>query len=205
MDQVQEVEPVLLKISASKEPGYAKKVASAMLWRLRDCDGYCRARTMREAATNTAIKAVAICNQRVATASCDASDIVLGIDLHFSRPEGVTAIDMLIGDVGKAENESMEFRVSGREDNEALNAKLAEAISNACLDGKRVFLKCIGPSAVYRAVIASTIAKGSLFASGYSSVIIPTWESIPAEDGGKPVSLINIEFRGFLAEQVGSI
>lgn len=191
-------EPVLLRVTASKELGYAKKVASAMLWRLRDCEGYCKARTMKETATNTAIKAVAICNQRVTTAAGQASDLVIGVDLRFSRPEGATAIDMLIGDVGVGTGKIRDYKVSGKDGCE-INAKLAEAICGACLEGDRVALKCIGPSAVYRAVIASTIAKGTLFASGLSSVIVPTWGSFPSTtDGDRPISFINIEFRSFL-------
>lgn len=184
-------EDVVLKICASKEPGYTKKVASAIGWRLRDV-GFCKMRSVKEASTNTAIKAIAICNQRVALA-----EVVLGMDLSFSRVSEATAIEILVEDVGQGRPEkTVEFRVSGKNVGDSLNGKLAEAISQSCLDGNRVSMKCIGPAAVYRAIIASTLAKGVIFSNGLSAIVVPTWSSLPSEVPGKEISLISIDFWG---------
>ena len=58
-------EKVLLKVSASPEEGYCKKVAGAITWRLREV-GYCRLRAIKAEAMNSAIKAMAIVNARLA-------------------------------------------------------------------------------------------------------------------------------------------
>lgn len=183
---------VVLKISASKEPGYAKRVSAAMSWRLREC-GFVKARCVKEISTNTAIKAVASCNQKVKEAN-----VLLGINLFYSKINNqTTAIEMIVEDVfdRPCPDKHVEYRVSGKNDSEK---KLAEAITEACLSGNKVSLKCIGSSAVYKATMASVDAKGKVFSSGYSALIVPKWETVLVVHEGveKEVSLINIDFIG---------
>lgn len=194
MDEQQEV---VLRVSAKKDAGYAKKVAGAMSWRLRE-EGFCKARAVKQDAVNSATKALAICNQRVSEAG-----IVFFMELFFSKAENTdgkfaTAIEMTI-----QENDSprpaefVEYKVSGKQDTDNAPMKLAEAIAAPARDGKGVSMKCIGPAAVYRGILASTIARGLVFPNGYDSVVIPTWDSLPQEDETlPPISLIKLEFWG---------
>ncbi len=189
---------VILKVSANKDAGYAKKVAGAMSWRLRE-EGFCKARAVKQDAVNSATKALAICNQRVLAAG-----VTFYMELFFSKaenPEGkfATAIEMTIqeNDCIRPE-EFVEYKVAGKQDTDK-NApmKLAEAIAAPAREGKGVSMKCIGPSAVYKGVLASTIARGLIYPNGFESIVIPSWTSLPQEDPNlAPISLINLEFWG---------
>jgi len=191
-------EEVILMVSASKDAGYAKKVAGAMSWRLRE-KGFFKVRAVNQDAVNTATKAIAICNQRVAAAG-----VVLFAELFFSKAENedgsvATAIEMNVQEVDTARPEVFsEYRVSGKQDHDKnANNKLAEAIAAPVRDGKGVSLKCIGPAAVYRAIMASTIARGLVFPNGLHAIVVPSWDSIPNEDSEKPaISLIKLDFWG---------
>lgn len=191
-------EEIVLKVSACKEPGYAKKVAGAMSWRLRE-KGFFKARAVKQDAVSTATKAVAICNQRVAAAG-----VVLFMELFFSKAENddgnvATAIEMNVQEVDMPRPEVfVDYRVSGKQDQDKNAAmKLAEAIAAPVRDGKGVAMACIGPAAVYRGMMASTIARGLVFPNGFESVVVPSWASLPNEDPEKPpISLIKLEFWG---------
>lgn len=192
---------VILKVSANKDAGYAKRVAGAMGWRLREA-GFCKARAVKQDAVNSATKALAICNQRVAVAG-----MTLCMELFFSKadttqPDGndgktATAIEMTIQETDAPKPEIfVDYKVSGKPDQDKnVAANLAEAIAAPVRDGKGVSLKCIGPAAVYRAVLASTIARGLVFPNGYDAIVIPSWESLQQEDK-PPISLIKIDFFG---------
>lgn len=187
-------EEVVLKISANKDPGYAKRVAGAMGWQLRE-KGFVKARAIKQDAINSATKALAICNQRAA-----AADVILCMDMFFSKSEndeGGTAIEMTIKENdAQRPAEFVEYKVSGKPDQEKNVAMcLAEAIAAPVRDGKGVSLKCIGPAAVYKAVLASTIAKGLIFPNGFEAIVIPAWQSLQ-QDNLPPISLINIDFWG---------
>lgn len=191
-------EDIVLMVSACKEAGYAKKVAGAMSWRLRE-KGFFKARAVKQDAVNTATKAIAICNQRVSAAG-----VVLYAELFFSKAENedgsvATAIEMNVQEVDAPRPETFsEYRVSGKQDQDKNAAmKLAEAVAAPVREGKGVTMKCIGPAAVYRAIMASTIARGLVFPNGYLAVVVPTWDSLPNEDPTKPpISLIKIDFWG---------
>lgn len=191
-----ETDEVVLKITSSKEPGYVKSVAGAMGWVLRE-KGYCKARAVKMDAVNTAIKSVAIVNQRVA----QAGGLVFEIDLFFSPAENdtgmpSTAIAMTVQATEAPRPEQfVEYKVSGKkESDDSLIARLAGAIATPVREGKGVKLRCIGPSAVYRAVMAATIAKGHIYPNGLASVVVPQWATIV--DEGKAISLIELEFWG---------
>lgn len=193
----QEPKEVILKITSSQEPGYAKSVAGAMGWILRD-KGYCKARAVKMAAVNTAIKAVAIVNERVSRAD---AGLLFEVDMFFSPAENdggtpSTAVAMTVQAVQSARpSEFLEYKVSGKkEENDALVSKLAGAIASPVRTGKCIRLRCIGPGAVYRAVLASIIAKGMIYPNGLTSVIVPHWATI--EDHEKPISVIELEFWG---------
>ena len=193
---------VVLKISASKESGYAKKVAGAMSWRLRE-QGFCKARAIKQDAINSTIKALAICNQRVKDAN-----IVFCMELLFSKaankPEAseeksATAIEMIIQEVDSPRPATfIEYKVSGKQDPNANGPmKLAEALAAPIREEKGVTMKCIGPAAVYKSILASTIARGLIFPNGYDAVIVPSWDSLPQEDETlPPISFIKIDFWG---------
>lgn len=187
-------EEVILKVSASKDAGYSKRVAGAMGWQLRE-KGFVKARAIKQDAVNSATKAIAICNQRAA-----AADVVLKVVLFFGKADvegdsSATAIEMTIQENDAVRPEQfIEYKVSGKPDQEKNVAMcLAEAIAAPAKDGKGVSLKCIGPGAVYRAIMASTIARGLVFPSGFDCIVIPSWQSIPQDDL-PPLSLINIDF-----------
>lgn len=185
---------VVLKISAKKDPGYAKRVAGAMTWRLREA-GWLRARAVKQEAVNTAIKAIAICNQRVAAAS-----VVLQMDLSFSPSENdggkpATAIEMFIKEVDAQKPANfVDYKVSGKTSEESDSpSKLALAVAQAAKDGNGITMRCIGPAAVYKGVMASTMARGTMFSNGFDTVIVPSWETAAQEDGSS-ISLIRIDF-----------
>jgi len=189
-------EEIILKVSSSKAPGYAKRVAGAMLWQLRE-HGFVKVRAVKRDAVNSAVKALAICNQRVASAN-----ILFGMELFFSKTEKqdvrlATAIEILIQETDiKNGKEFVEYRVSGKEENDRTSAlKLAEAIAVPVKEGKGVSLKCIGGVAVYKAILASTIARGLIYTNGMQAFVIPSWESVLRE-GGSPISLLRLDFAG---------
>jgi stage V sporulation protein SpoVS len=193
---VDDNEEVVLKISSSKDPGYAKKVAGAMSWRLRE-HGYCKARAIKADAVNTAVKAIAIVNQRVKPAG-----VTLGVDLLFAKAEQeATAIAMTIHEVTQPRPaEFLDYRVSGRmsDDEKAEKSiinKLAGAVASPVREQKGVRLRCIGPIAVYRAILACATAKGFICPNGLCSVVVPTWDTIDQPDS-KVLSLIQVEFWG---------
>lgn len=194
MDQ-QENDDVVLKVSSSKEQGYAKKVAGAISWRLRET-GICKIRAIKMDAVNTSVKAIAIVNQRLAAAGMQ-----FGLDPFFSEvvdgPEGTTAIFMCVEEApSEKPSEFVEYKVSGKE-SEEIETKLAGAIAAPVRNGKSVRMRCIGPSAVYRGMYAATIAKGYIYPNGLRSIVVPTWTSMPASDPVlTPISLIQLEFWG---------
>lgn len=190
---------VVLKIKSSKDPGYTKKVAGAMSWRLRE-EGFVKARAVKQDAVNVATKAVAIVNEWVLPVG-----VTLSMDLTFSPADNAsggpdaTAIAMTVHDAADATRpgEFMEYKVSGKESADDLVTRLAGAIAGPARNGKGVRMRCIGPGAVYRAIMACTIAKGYIYPNGLEAVVIPKWDSIPArQEGAAPISLISIEFWG---------
>lgn len=190
---MEEEQEVILKVSSSKDAGYAKKVAGAMSWRLRE-HGYCKARAIKADAVNTAIKAIAIVNQRVSAAG-----VTLGVDLLFAKAEqDSTAVAMTIHEVTcPRPAEFLEYRVAGKPDGDekAIINKLAGAMASPAREQKGVRLRCIGASAVYRAVMACAVAKGFICPNGLDSVVIPSWDTI-GQDGEKEISLIQMDFWG---------
>lgn len=188
---------VVLRVSSSRDPGYVKRVAGAMTWQLRD-NGFCTVRAVKSDAVNTAIKAIAIVNQRVSQAGLN-----FAIDLCLSPADSEdgaasTAVEMVV-----YENETLrpgaplEYKVSGKKDaGPDLVSKLAGAVSSPARQGNCVRLRCIGPSAVYRGVMACCVAKGYIYTNGLDAIIVPSWDSLPVKDGEKPVSLIQLDFWG---------
>jgi len=192
---MEQEEEVILKVSSSKDKGYAKKVAAAMGWRLREV-GYCRARAIKEAAVNSAVKAIAITNERVKEAG-----IKFGVAPVFGKAEATddpaaVAICMMVEAVnGKPPAKFAECKVSGKKTeggDHAAATRLATAINGMALGGKGVALKCIGPDAVYRAIMGCVMARSSGYANGMKSEIVPTWETVQAKTGR--ISLIRIDF-----------
>lgn len=186
---------VVLRISSNKDPGYVKRVAGAMTWQLRD-HGFCKARAVKVDAVSTATKAVAIVNQRVSQAGLN-----FAMDLFLSPAESEsgtnsTAIEMVVHDADCTRpGEFVVYKVSGkRTGDKTLVTRLAGAIATPVRRGDGVSMRCIGPSAVYRAVMASCVAKGYIYTNGLDAIIVPTWQSIPSDD--KPVSLIQLDFWG---------
>jgi len=167
---------VVLKVSSRQDPGYAKMVAGAMSWRLRE-DGCFRLRAVKTDAVNTSIKAIAIVNQRVMPVG-----VTLTIDLNFAECEKgkeATAIAMSVHEVCHPRpSEFIEYKVSGRKDGEDLTAKLAGALAAPAREGKGVKMRCIGPGAVYRAIMASTIARGYIFPNSLEAIVVPTWDTM---------------------------
>jgi stage V sporulation protein SpoVS len=142
---------------------------------------------------NTAIKAVAIVNQRVSAAG-----VTLGVDLLFAKAEQTSmAVAMTIQEVTHARPaEFLEYRVSGRSDGDdkVLINKLAGAMASPVREQKGVRLRCIGASAVYRAIMACATAKGFICPNGLEAVVVPSWDTIGQD--GKEVSLIQVDFWG---------
>jgi stage V sporulation protein SpoVS len=188
-------EEIVLRISAKKEAGYAKKVAGAIGWRLRE-EGYCKARAVKQDAVSTATKALAICNQRVSEAG-----ISFYMELCFSKAENedgkvATAIEMTIQEMDyKKPDEFKEYKVSGKQDENNSIMSLAEALAVPVRNGNGVNMKCIGPASVYKGIMAATIARGLIYPNGLEAIVVPKWDSIE-EEGKPPVSLINLEFWG---------
>lgn len=189
-------EDVTLKVSSKQEPGYAKKVAGAVAWRLRET-GFCKIRAVKSDAVNTAVKSVAIVNQRLSSAGFQFCISPIFDKITDSKEEA-TAVEMLIKEApSNAPTESVEYKVSGKSSEPDAETKLAGAISVPAREGKTVHLRCIGPSSVYRGIYAATIAKGHIYQNGFEAIIIPTWISMPAPDeNSQPISLIQLEFWG---------
>jgi len=181
---------VVLRIKGSDEPGHTRKVSSAMAWLLRE-NGYFVGRAVKQKAINQAIKSVAALNQQVAKAN-----IVLSLDLSFKRTDdGIMAVEFVASEAPtERPSEFKEYKVSSKdsEDEKAIS-RLATAIALPCNENKGIRLSCIGPDSVYKAVMASIVAKGYIYANGFESVFIPNWRTIGEN---KKVSLINIEFFG---------
>jgi stage V sporulation protein SpoVS len=192
---------IVLKIKATKDSAYTKRVAGAMSWRLRE-QGYCKARAVKADAVNTATKAVAIVNQWVYPVG-----VTLSMDLSFGTVEkadggaesDATAIAMTVCDVADCPRptEFVEYRVSGKDPDTTVVSRLAGAIAVPARKGNGVRMNCIGPSAVYRAIMACTIAKGYIYPNNLEAIVVPTWGAIPARsDGAEPTSFIQIDFWG---------
>jgi len=187
-------EEVILKVSSSKEKGYSKKVASAMGWRLREV-GYCRARAIQAVAVNSMIKAVAITNERVKSAG-----IKFGIAPVFGKAEATddplaVAISIMIEAVANDPPKALnECKVSGKKDEGDHEAatRLSKAVIGMSSTGGMVSMKCIGPEAVYRAVLASVMARSNAYANGMEAMIVPSWETAETKSG--KTSLIRIDF-----------
>lgn len=186
------IEEVILRVKSKKDPGYAKIVAGAMTWQLRE-KGFFKVRAVKADAVNTAVKAIAIVNQRIIPI------VTLSMDLCFADTGGdkdVTAIAMTVSDADGARPEAfVDYKVSGRAEEENIASKLAGAIAVPVRAGNGVRMRCIGPNAVYRAILACTIAKGYVYPNGIESIVVPTWGSFIQPDKG-PISLIQIEFWG---------
>lgn len=187
-------EEVILKVSSSKDKGYSKKVAAAMGWRLREV-GYCQARAIQAMAVNSTIKAVAITNERVRQAG-----IKFGIAPTFDKataaddPSAVAISVMIEAVTEYSPGTLIGCKVSGKEDlgDHASAVRLSGAITGITSGGKGVSLKCVGPKAVYRAVMASVMARSQAYGNGMDSVIVPTWETVETSSG--KLSLIRIDF-----------
>jgi len=199
-EQEAKQEEVVLKIRSCKDAKYTRKVAGAMSWQLRE-KGYCRARAVKMDAINTATKAVAIVNQWLASAGLTMSMDPIFTPVENAKPENpegtgehATAIALMIEDASDLARpgEFLEYRVSGKNDEEGVS-KLAGAIAVPIRQGKGIRLSCIGPSAVYRAVKACTVAKGYVYPNGLKAVIVPAWGNLCSEDKD-PISLIKIDF-----------
>lgn len=189
-------EGVILKVSACKDPGYVKRVAGAIGWQMRD-HGTCKMRAVKMDAVNTSVKAIAIINHRVSQAG-----VVLSMNLFFSQAEGVkadgaTAISMNLEDVGELPRPEkiVEYRVSGKKEDENIVTRLSSAVSAQAKEGVLVRMRCIGPTAVYRGVLAATVAKGQIYPNGLLAVVVPSWDSM-TEEGKPTVSLLNLDFWG---------
>lgn len=188
---------VVLRVSANKEKGYVKRVAGAIAWQLRE-KGFCRVRAVKVDAINTATKAIAIVNQRVSRAG-----LKFAIDMVFSPTDAdgdhsSTAIEMTVQDTESTQPEEfVEYKVSGKKTSEDIISKLSSAISIQVRNGKGVNLRCIGPYAVSRAITACCVSKGNIYTNGLNAIVIPSWDSLPSTEKGKPpISLLQISFWG---------
>ena len=198
--QEEEQKEVILKIRSCKDAQYTRKVAGAMSWQLRE-KGYCKVRAVKMDAINTATKAVAIVNQWLASAGLTMSADPIFTPVENAQPENpegtgehTTAIALMIEDASELTrpSEFLEYRVSGKNDEDGVS-KLAGAIAVPIRQGKGIRLSCIGPSAVYRAIRACTVAKGYVYPNGLKAVVVPTWGNLTREDKD-PISLIKIDF-----------
>lgn len=211
---------VVLRIASKKGPEYVKDIAGAMGWQLRE-NGYCKARAIRANAVNTAIKAVSIVNGRTSWAGMSfgvdlsfspadsGRDPPAEVDEHELEPEQKengqpatkpsTAIEIHVHECNTSNKPAdvVEYKVSGkyaRDNNDKSASKLASAISATSIKGKVVRLRCIGPSAVYRAILACCIAKGNVYSNGLESRVVPTWATLKGTDGSSSISLLQIDF-----------
>jgi stage V sporulation protein SpoVS len=191
-------EEVILRISSKKDSSYVKKVAGAISWQLRE-NGYCKARAVKADAVNTAIKAVAIVNDRVSQAG-----MAFVLDLFFSpadsgkQKNASTAIEIMIHELDEEESsrpdEFVEYKVSGKKNDTDASKRLAVAISSRSNEKTGVRLRCIGPTSVYCAIKACCLAKGYVYPNGLQSIVVPLWSKLILPDDSIPVSFIQIDF-----------
>jgi stage V sporulation protein SpoVS len=196
-------EEVVLRVSGGKRgQNSTKRLASAICWRLREV-GFAKMRAVKAEAVSAAIKSVAVANQKVSKADIDLSmdPILTTVSDEESTSDGSQAIEMTIqASVGERPEEFSEYKVSGRADDgleEAAN-KLAGAIASLIREGGGARLRCIGPSALYKAINAIVVGKGYLHTNGIAMQAVPTWASLPREND-TPISLIQIDVWGYLS------
>ncbi len=190
----EDLNEIILKISSSKESGYSKKVAGAIGWRLRET-GLCSLRAVKMVSCNTAIKAIAIVNKKVSQAGAKFAINACFASTEKENKEDSTAIAIELFDVSeyKLPNEFLEYKVSGEEnDDENIVTKLSGAIAPVIRGGKGISLRCIGPAAVYRALKACIVTKGYVYSNGIELICVPIWASIAGQNG-KDISLIQID------------
>jgi stage V sporulation protein S len=183
---------VLLKVSASKEPGYTRLIAGAMKWQLRE-HGLFKAKAIKAVAVNTAVKAIASCNQNVAPA-----DIVLYVDFFSVPIDGGQgrAISMIVQENSLPCPPSfISYRVSGKNFSQDDIDGLASAIVGPIVEAKGVEMRCIGATSVYKTVLSLVAAKGRLFSQGFEMVTVPQWETFVGEDK-KEISVIKMSSWG---------
>ena len=188
---------VVLRVSSKKDPSYVKRVAGAIGWQLRE-KGYCKIRAVKADAVNTAIKAVAITNERLSQAG-----MTFALDLSFSSADSgeqknaSTVIEMIIHEeegLSRPVN-FVDYRVSGKKsDSKELPKRLSGAISNRVNEKTGVRLRCVGPTSVYNAVKACCLAKGSVYSNGLQSIVVPSWSNFQPSEDHPPVSFIQIDF-----------
>jgi stage V sporulation protein SpoVS len=191
-------EEVVLRVSSRKDAAYVKKVAGAVAWQLRE-NGYCKVRAVKADAVNTAIKAVAITNERLSQAG-----MTFVLDLFFSAADSgkqknaSTVIEMTIHELEEASSRPgnfVEYRVSGSKTQPKESSKrLAGAISSRADGDTGVRLRCIGPTSVYHAVKACCLAKGLAYSNGLQSIVVPTWSNFQPQEEKPPVSFIQLDF-----------
>ena len=192
-----EKDEVVLRISSNKDSSYVKRVAGAVGWQLRE-KGYCKVRAVKADAVNTAIKAVAITNERVAQAG-----MTFAIDLFFSAADSgkqknaSTVVEMVIHELEDGSSrpgDFVDYRVSGNCSNAKPAKRLAEAISHRVDEKTGVRLRCIGPTAVYHAVKACCLAKGMVYSNGLQAVVVPTWSNFKPSEQEPVVKFILLDF-----------
>ena len=192
---------VLLKVSASQEEGYCKKVAGAISWRLRE-SGFCRLRAIKAEAINSAIKALAIVNGRLSKEQD--KKIVFCFDPLFENIKDVSgksslAISMKITEVFDDESppkEFAEYKVSSKQDDDHEN-KLAGAIAAPVREGKGVRMRCIGKLSIYKCIYSCVLAKGYLYSYGLGTVMVPSWHTIQSDKSETGhISALQIDFWG---------
>lgn len=195
---------VVLRVSGGKRgQNSTKRLASAICWRLREV-GFAKMRAVKAEAASAAIKSIAVANQKVAAADINLSmdPILTSVADEESPSDGSQAIEMTIQDsVGERPDEFSEYKVSGRSDDglDKAASKLAGAMASLIREGGGARLRCIGPSAIYKAVHAIIVAKGYLHTNGIVIQAVPVWASLPREDD-TPISLIQIDVWGYLAQ-----
>jgi stage V sporulation protein SpoVS len=161
-------------------------VAAAMGWQLRDY-GYCVARASGVDAVNTTMKAVAICNHRT-----QAVNVTLCVEAELDRIEPGKpdmAVQMTIHEVDSQRPTKMRpYRISGQGNSDN---KLVQSLLRSIQTGDGVSMNCIGPSAVYRAVLAFVNIRLMLLPK-IETVMVPLWESI-LDKNQTPLSLIRLD------------
>jgi stage V sporulation protein SpoVS len=189
-------EVVLRVVGGKRGQNSTKSLAGAICWRLREV-GFAKMRAVKAEAVSAAIKSVAVANQKVSAADIDLSfdPILTDVADEESASDGSQAIEMTIqASVGDRPDTFREYKVSGRSD-EGLDkaaSALAGAVASLIREGGGARLRCIGPSAIYKAVHALVVAKGYLYSNGISIQSVPVWASLPREDD-TPISLIQID------------
>jgi len=184
-------EPVVLRINDGCAPSpdgrpYAKRLAAAMGWQLRDY-GYCVARAAGIAAVGNAVKAIAICNHRTKTA-----EVTLCVEAALDRIEEnkPVVVQMTIREVDFPPPKKMRtYRIAGQSDKDLDLNKLVQSLLRPLQAEEGISMHCLGPKAIYRATLAfittRTLVQNEL-------VMIPTWESV-LDKKKIPVSLIRLD------------